>query len=27
FVRSRYRKALATLPRWNLEAEPSEGAG
>jgi hypothetical protein len=27
FVRSRYRKALATLPRWNLEAEPRENAG
>jgi hypothetical protein len=27
FVRSRYRKALATLPRWNLEAEPREGSG
>jgi hypothetical protein len=27
FVRSRYRKALATLPRWNLEAEPQEHAG
>ncbi len=27
FVRGRYRKALATLPRWNLEAEPRENAG
>jgi hypothetical protein len=27
FVRSRYRKALATLPRWDLKAEPREGAG
>ena len=27
FVRSRYKKALATLPRWNLEAEPRENAG
>jgi hypothetical protein len=27
FVRSRYRKALAALPRWNLEAEPREHAG
>lgn len=27
FVRSRYRKALAALPRWNLEAEPRERAG
>jgi hypothetical protein len=27
FVRGRYRKALATLPRWNLEAEPREGVG
>jgi hypothetical protein len=27
FVRSRYRKALATLPRWDLKPEPREGAG
>jgi hypothetical protein len=27
FVRSRYRKALATLPVWDLKAEPREGAG
>jgi hypothetical protein len=27
FVRHRYRKALATLPRWDLKAEPREGAG
>jgi hypothetical protein len=27
FVRSRYRKALAALPRWNLEAEPRERVG
>jgi hypothetical protein len=27
FVRGRYRKALATLPVWDLKAEPHEGAG
>ena len=27
FVRGRYRKALATLPRWDLKAEPGEGSG
>jgi hypothetical protein len=27
FVRHRYRKALATLPKWDLEAEPGTGRG
>jgi hypothetical protein len=27
FVRGRYAKALATLPKWDLQAEPREGAG
>jgi hypothetical protein len=27
FVRSRYMKALATLPKWDLEAEPGTGRG
>jgi hypothetical protein len=27
FVRGRYHRALSTLPRWELKAEPREGVG
>ncbi|MEO9175536.1 MAG: hypothetical protein ABI317_08470 [Gaiellales bacterium] len=27
YVRGRYYRALATLPKWDLKAEPSETAG
>ena len=27
FVRGRYQRALARLPRWDLKAEPRKGAG
>jgi hypothetical protein len=27
YVRGRYSKALATLPKWDIEAEPGTGAG
>jgi hypothetical protein len=27
FVRRRYHEALASLPRWDIKAEPREGAG